>query len=149
MFNDADPTLKISPETALVSASRHATTARAASCTCKNGRHCSPFKTVIFPEEAARATNKFTTKSNRIRGESPNKVPNRKIVGANPTPDAIESSPRDAAASKIFSESTFVCAYTESGFTADVSSRRNSDSPYTPHDDANTNRRTPHPLATS
>ena len=37
---------------------------------------------MIFPSLMAWATNKLITKSNLMRGDKPNRVPNRKIVGA-------------------------------------------------------------------
>src|ERR1700730_7802592 len=94
---------------------------------------------MTLPINTARATNKLATRSNRILGESPNNVLNRKIVGAK----TADSDPR-----RIPSESIFVSEYTDSGFTADSSLTKKSDAPYTLHDDAKINRGTPHWRAT-
>src|SRR5438309_2293551 len=104
------------------------------------GRHCSPLKMVIGSPLQAFAVSRFTTKSKRGRGERPNTVANRRMVG-------WKSLLR--AAIKTFSESTFVCAYTEMGVSGEDSCIRLSDAPYTLQLEAKINRLMPAPLATS
>ena len=88
--------------------------APAASETCRNGRHWRPPKTVTSPSLTAFAVMRFTTRSNRGRGDNPYRVPNRMMQGAN------ELSARPIS---NCSESALDLAYTDTGASGEPSAR--------------------------
>src|ERR1700676_3537676 len=94
----------------------------------------------MTPSQMALAVKRFTTRSKRGRGASPNTVAKRRIVGGKVG---------EAASSKTFSDCNFVSAYTEIGDVSDFSSIKLSDAPYTLHLEAKGNASTPLPFAIS
>src|SRR2546421_639729 len=81
-FKASPPTLKISPATRSAGASSAAMKARAASRQCTLGRHWLPPVMVIPPSATPRTVSVFTTRSKRIRGDSPNTVESRSTTGS-------------------------------------------------------------------